>query len=254
MGANLENLVLTGTSNRNDYGNELDNTITGNSGNNGLRGYDGNDVLDGGTGADTMAGGLGNDSYYVDDSGDVVTELAGQGTDTVLTSLISYSLGSDVENLTLMGSGNSNGTGNGLDNVLTGTMGDNILDGGVGADTLIGGLGNDSYIVDNIGDVIVEATSAGVDNVQASVTYALATFIENLALTGGASINGTGNVLDNVITGNSGDNSLDGGAGADTLTGGLGNRHPILSTMPATSLLRRRPPERIPCSHRLPMY
>ena len=54
----------------------------------------------------------------------------------------------------------------------------------MGADTLIGGEGNDTYVVDNIGDVVTEAASAGTDLVQSSVTYTLGTNLENLTLTG----------------------------------------------------------------------
>ena len=39
--------------------------------------------LTGLAGADTMAGGTGNDIYTVDNVADVVTEAAGEGTDTV---------------------------------------------------------------------------------------------------------------------------------------------------------------------------
>ena len=73
-------------------------------------------MLDGGAGADTMSGGAGNDTYVVDDAGDVVTEAAGEGTDTV-RARVSYTLGANVENLTLTGTGAINGTGNALDNV-----------------------------------------------------------------------------------------------------------------------------------------
>jgi Ca2+-binding RTX toxin-like protein len=86
-----------------------------------------------------------------------------------------------------------------------------------------GGLGNDTYVVDNPGDVVTEAASAGTDAVSASVTYTLSANVENLTLTGTAAINGTGNSRANVITGNAGNNTLDGGAGADTLVGGAGN-------------------------------
>jgi hypothetical protein len=55
------------------------------------------------------------------------------------------------------------------------------------------------------------------------VSFALSANVENLVLTGSTAINGSGNVLANVIVGNDGSNVLSGGAGADTLTGGGGN-------------------------------
>ena len=231
LGANLENLTLTGTAAINGSGNDLNNALTGNSGANMLTGGDGNDTLNGGVGADTLIGSLGNDTYVVDNAGDVVTESANEGTDLVQSS-VTYTLSTDVENLTLTGTAAISGTGNELDNVLTGNTGANTLaggeghdtlNGGTGTDTLIGGLGNDIYVVDNAGDVVIENADEGIDQVQSSVTYTLSTDVENLTLTGTAAISGTGNELDNVLTGNSGANTLNGGAGADTLVGGLGN-------------------------------
>ncbi|AXK73264.1 hypothetical protein DWG18_13895 [Lysobacter sp. TY2-98] len=219
---NVENLTLTGTNAINGTGNALDNVLTGNSASNTLNGGDGNDTLDGGAGTDTLVGGLGNDTYTVDSAGDVVTEQANQGTDTVKSS-VTYTLAANVENLTLTGPNAVNGTGNAADNLLTGNGADNVLDGGAGNDTMVGGLGNDTYVVDSAGDVVTELAGQGTDTVKSSVSYLLGADVENLTLTGAAAINGTGNTLANVLTGNDADNSLDGGAGNDTLVGGLGN-------------------------------
>jgi len=112
-------------------------------------------------------------------------------------------------------SGNDILTGGAGNDTLSGLAGNDALNGGAGADTMSGGLGNDTYVVDNTGDVVTEAASAGTDTVSASVTYTLSADVENLTLTGAAAINGTGNSLANVITGNAGNNTLNGGAGAD---------------------------------------
>jgi Ca2+-binding RTX toxin-like protein len=213
LGANLENLTLTGTGNLNATGNSVANVLTGNAGDN---------VLNGGTGTDTMLGGAGNDTYVLDVAADIVTEAANSGTDTVQIG-VTYTLGANVENLTLTGTSAVNGTGNSLANVLTGNGAANTLDGAAGADTMIGGAGNDTYLVDNVADVVTENTAEGTDLVQASVTYTLGANVENLTLTGSSAINATGNTLANVLTGNSANNTLTGAAGNDTLDGGVGS-------------------------------
>ena len=178
-----------------------------------------------------MQGGAGNDTYLVDNVGDVVTENASEGTDLVQSS-VSFTLGANVDNLTLTGSANINGTGNGDANVITGNSGNNTLDGGAGADTLIGGDGNDTYVVDNAGDVVTEAATvgSGTDTVQSSIIYTLGANVENLTLTGSGNINGTGNGDANVITGNSGNNVLTGGGGNDTLVGNAGTDTAVYAT------------------------
>ncbi|MFN7657428.1 MAG: furin, partial [Dolichospermum sp.] len=92
--------------------------------------------------------------------------------------------------------------------------------------------GNDIYVVDTTTDTITESANAGTDTIQSSVTYTIAnlTNIENLTLTGTATINGIGNTRDNVITGNSASNILNGGAGRDTLIGGAGNDIYVVDT------------------------
>ena len=207
------------------FGAKIENAI-GSAFNDILVGNSLDNVLDGRAGADTMSGGAGNDTYIVDNVGDTIVEAGSSLTeiDTVI-SAIDYTLGTNLENLTLWGSDNLNGTGNSLNNVLTGNTGNNILDGGAGADTLIGGTGNDTYIVDNANDVVVETSTLAneIDTVLASLSYTLSSNVENLTLTGTGNFNGSGNSLNNVLTGNSGNNILIGGDGLDTMIGGAGN-------------------------------
>ncbi|MDD5366144.1 MAG: calcium-binding protein [Gallionellaceae bacterium] len=189
-----------------------DDVINGGDGADKLYGGAGNDRIDGGSGWDTMVGGTGDDIYFVDDLGDLITEKAGEGVDTVFSSSTCY-LSANVENLTLTGTSSIRGVGNDLNNVL--------VSNGV-ANTLEGGAGDDTYYV-GAGDTIYEYTGAGTDTVFAGVNWTLSANLENLILTGSAAINGTGNSLANQLTGNRGNNVLNGGAGADTMAGGEGD-------------------------------
>lgn len=209
--ADEENLTITGTSNIALNGNGLDNVLIGNSGTNTIVGGAGNDTLDGGDGVDSLKGGAGNDTYLLR-TGDTITELAGEGSDTVISDS-TYALGSNVENLTLTGNANINATGNGLANILIGNAGANVL---------TGGGGNDTYVI-GAGDTVIESASQGTDTVQSSVTHVLGLNFENLALTGSSEIDGTGNAVSNVIWGNVSANILMGGGGNDTLYGGYGD-------------------------------
>jgi len=215
LGAFVENLTLTGVGAINGTGNTLANVITGNGAAN---------ILNGGGGVDIMKGGGGNDTYVVETVGELAVESSAAGGIDLVQSSASFTLGNFVENLTLTGAGAINGNGNALANVINGNGANNLLNGGAGADTLRGGLGDDVYVVDDAGDTVTESSAVGgADTVQSSVGFALGNNVENLTLTGGAAINGTGNALANTINGNGAANLLDGGVGADTLRGGNGN-------------------------------
>ncbi|RZU46896.1 hemolysin type calcium-binding protein [Fluviicoccus keumensis] len=221
LGANIENLALTGQSNLTATGNAQDNYLVGNDGNNTITGGAGNDVVNGGAGNDSLVGGLGNDQYYVDSYGDVVVELANEGNDRVY-SYVGFTLPNNVENLVLLGGDNIVAYGNSLVNNLRGNNGDNTLNGGTGADIMIGGGGNDTYYVDNVGDTVTEAAGEGTnDTIYASVNYTLPINVERLIISGSATTL-TGNSSDNYLVGNTAANTIDGGLGNDTLDGGTG--------------------------------
>ena len=213
-------------------GKVTDDNLTGTAGDDVLYGIAGNDTLNGLGGIDILIGGTGNDTYIVDTATDTITETFSGGTADTVQSSVTYTLGLNVENLTLTGSDAINGTGNTINNILTGNGNNNTLNGLAGNDTLegdggidvlIGGTGNDTYIVDTNTDTITELSSSGIDTVLSSATLTLANNIENLTLTGTNAINGTGNTLNNLITGNSANNVLNGSFGNDTLIAGDGN-------------------------------
>ncbi|WP_300334416.1 M10 family metallopeptidase C-terminal domain-containing protein [Accumulibacter sp.] len=213
-------------------------SILGNAGANVLTGTDYADRIDGGAGADrliggggsdTLIGGTGNDVYVADASDTLIeTSTLASEIDTVETNA-TWTLGANLENLTLLGSDNLNGSGNALSNRLLGNTGANVLDGGLGADSMYGGAGNDSYIVDNAADQVCETSpngsrsdNGGNDTVYSSVNWTLGDFVENLVLGGSGNLSATGNTLANTLRGNAGNNLLDGKGGIDVLDGGEG--------------------------------
>jgi Ca2+-binding RTX toxin-like protein len=206
---------ITGTAGNDTLiGTSSSDSISGLGGNDSLVGNAGNDTLDGGTGADRLAGGLNNDTYVVDNPADMVVESAGAGTDSVLTSLGTYTLTSNVENLTFTGPGGFAGAGNTTGNIITGGAsgdslsglnGNDTLIGNDGSDTVGGGSGNDSLDGGNGNDML--DTGAGNDN----------------ALGGVGNDSLLGNAGKDTLIGGDGNDTLDGGAAADQLIGGLGD-------------------------------
>lgn len=244
------------------YGGEGSDTLYG-SGNSSVTrdGYDGGNYLEGnegddtfyGHGEDTLVGGSGNDIYIIDDTTDIITEYANEGTETVKSS-VSYTLGVNLEFLNLEGDSVIDGTGNTLNNFISGNNANNILKGKAGDDQLFGGGGDDSlfgeagndFLYDSYGndtlaggvdndtyhvgfygeatppDLIVENLNEGTDTVEAYVNYTLGANLENLTLKSSA-ISGIGNSLNNVISGNNNNNLLEGRGGADMISGGFGD-------------------------------
>ena len=144
--------------------------MSGGAGIDTLYGGSGNDSLDGGVGADIMTGGAGNDDYYVDDAGDQTIELSGEGTDIVRAS-ISWTLGGNIEQLELQGTGDLDGTGNELANRLTGNSGDNTLSGLAGVDTILGGDGDDTIIGGTGNDLMTGGAGADTFVILAESVY-----------------------------------------------------------------------------------
>ena len=213
-----ERLVYWGIGDFTGVGNEASNTLVGsngedsllgNGGQDSLYGGFGNDFLGGGTGTDYLFGELGDDRYYIDRSSDRAFEKFGQGTDTIVTFLDSYTLQANIERLLHIGNMNFSGTGNALANqivggscrdtlygldgndILDGAVGHDYLSGGNGSDTvfggygndiligndgfdlLSGGVGNDWFIVNDNADQVIELSGQGHDQVFASVSFIL---------------------------------------------------------------------------------
>ncbi|NVM79694.1 Ca2+-binding RTX toxin-like protein [Duganella sp. SG902] len=260
MGDNVENAIVTAAAGvaANVTGNVLDNRLTGNAAANTLTGGAGHDTLDGGVGADKLIGGLGDDLYQVDNAGDVVTELAGQGLDRVETSLLKYTLGANVDDLLYTGGAAFAGTGNALANsiggatgndTLTGLAGDDILHGGGGNDSLLGGEGADQLDAGTGKDVV--DGGAGIDTLTllghfADYTRSRPTATElvlvNTLTNESISVRNveqfifaddsksladvvlnSASIGNDNLSGTDGNDTLDGGAGADSLAGGLGD-------------------------------
>jgi Ca2+-binding RTX toxin-like protein len=201
-----------------------------------LIGGTGNDILVGNGGTNTLIGGAGDDQYTSDNVSDSVIELAGEGTDLLLTHASFYVLKANVENMTFIGIGAFTGLGNAGNNViqghdandyLIGYDGNDTLYGYGGLNTLQGGTGNDSYHVLTQGDTVYELAGEGIDTVYTtSQVYTLQANVENLREESPiAGATWTGNALDNLIIGSAVRDDLSGLEGNDILDAGLGGNN-----------------------------
>lgn len=193
-------------------GSASDDVLNGAGGHDHLKGVGGDDMLTGSSGSDILDGGAGTDTVgFASSSAGVIVDLAagtssgkGLGNDTLI----------DIENV----------IGSKGDDDISGDDGPNRIDGGPGADRMAGRDGDDVYVVDNLGDQVVELADQGTDSVETALAaFTLGAFVENLTHTGTGGFAGTGNAQDNVILGSAGDDILDGRAGADHMEGGDGS-------------------------------
>ena len=237
-----------------------------------INGVDSDDILRGTTGNDSLTGGIGADIYFVENAGDAVNEVAGQGTDRVLASTsymlaagtsveimsTTYSRGTGAMTLTgnefansiygnagvnalKGGGGNDRLLGVGGDDILIGGAGDDRLYGGTGQNNMAGGTGNDWYIVDSASDVIVEAAGDSRDRMTVGVDYTLAAGVSvemmKTRVAAGA-VDLTGNELANTIFGNNSANVIAGKGANDTLFGNGGADTFVFDTAPNTATNR----------------
>jgi Ca2+-binding RTX toxin-like protein len=186
----------------------------------------GNNAIVGTTsGPDIMVGLGGNDVYSVKNAGDIVVEIAGGGTDRVNSTLNSYALTDNVENLTFTGTGNFNGIGNALNNVINGGTGNDTLTGGLGNDTVNGGSGNDIFVAlaNDGADSYIGGLGADTLDMSAIMTAIDINLANGTATTGFVTdtLNSIENVIggsgNNLITASNAINVIDGGAGDDII-------------------------------------
>ena len=242
--ATLQARAAIGTSG-DDYlgGTNGNDTLAGLGGNDTIQAWNGNDVLDGGPGNDTLRGGDGNDTYFFGRGYgfDVVQEGTGTADVLQLTAGVSTSdvtllrngfdlfLSVDQSSTQILITGNtieqirfSDGTNWDAAAIVSHTLVGTV-------NSMIGTAGNDTFTVDNIQDTVTESANQGIDTIQSVVSYTLPNNVERLTLMSYFNVDGTGNLLDNVIIGNSGNNVLVGsvndydGGGSDILQGGSGD-------------------------------
>jgi Ca2+-binding RTX toxin-like protein len=254
LAANVEDAVIfTDLNGVNLTGNSGNNALTGGAGSNQLLGGLGDDLLMGGGGRDTLDGGAGNDTAVFQGARadyTITRTVSGTTTSTVLTNTTDATDVITVRGVETFQFADQSvalpeliaGVPSDLGDSLVGTDGADTLDGFKGNDTMTGLAGDDTYVVDAVGDQIIETEGGGTD--KALITFAMGTYtlgahVERgtVAGTGAAGITGnalanrlTGNAAGNTLTGGAGDDTLDGGLGADRLAGGTGNDTYIINT------------------------
>ncbi len=208
------------------YSNELDGGIgddllKGMEGDDTLIGGSGNDQIDGGTGKDVMQGGIGDDTYVMDSPYDQITELAGEGIDTVIVRFTEYRIPDNFENISYDNTLNGvNFFGNQLDNVIIGGKFDDVFTVGVGSDDIQGGEGDDTAIFIEAlygADIDLSLSKVIIENDVSKLTD-----IENIY---GTNFDDkiVGDFFKNLLSGLDGNDSIDGGNGDDIIHGGDGN-------------------------------
>ncbi len=266
-----DNVITGGAGNDTLISSAGNDRVDGGAGNDNIDAGIGNDVIIGGAGSDTLRGGDGADVFVIrsGETGlDTVMDfsvaqdkidLSGLGITSLAQALAGASFNKLVfggetmvlNNVTASSLTASNfifaGTSGAVTSVSSdaststapsagltvGTAGNDMLEGTTGADTLTGGKGDDVYIVDHLGDVVVELASGGYDTVMTTLSsYTLSGQLEALTYTGDSTFRGVGNSGANLmiseggsaqLVGGAGDDTLIGSGGADRLTGGLGN-------------------------------
>ena len=187
-----------------------------------ITGGSGTDTLDAIGLATTLIGGTGNETFLVSDPSTVIQVAAGQGHDTVFSS-ITYTVPTNVSVLTLTGTASLQATGNAGSDTITANSGNDTLIAGTGVATLVGGSGSDTFIVNNVADVVQDTSLTATNIIQSSVSYTLPANVNILALTA-AGTAGAGNTQNDILNSFAANVTLVAGSGADTLqAGGINN-------------------------------
>jgi trimeric autotransporter adhesin len=194
--ADVNTLVLTGTASLKGTGNG------------------GNDLLVSNSGVDTLVGGSGSDTFVIGNTADVILDTVATASNVIISS-VNYTLPTDINVLTLSGTGALSATGNAASDIITANSGNDTLIAGGGPTTLIGGAGNDTFVVNSSSDVVQDSFVNSMNVLQSSVNYSLAASVSDLVLTGTAGLTGVANNGNDTLVSNSGMDTLVGGSGSD---------------------------------------